>query len=422
MAAMTENVVAPAAQGHFTNLAGFADELLRALVCGDLDHVTELFDRQGRFRCGPLGLDGTWAEVRPTIERNQQRIGTHQHVGVSRMYGGDAFVDRHTAHWTNSDGSDGSVEVMVHARVRGSGSPDDPLRVIHFEEFFDPAGVPAPARDADATRRIVQRHVDSEFTNDVPSILATVSEWDVFFPQFTDSPAGHGVIAALDRAGARTFYETTRELFNAVRSTSLIGIYTPWYALRASIGEVQPAADPERGVFASQSVTIFPVAPDGIIGEISWLRDPLVDLFEGRAKEDPLPREARLQRNAALFAEYLDAWTTGRSAEAAALIADPCCWVRRTVQPATGSREYTELLEHAAVVNEYANEPMTAYRVKVVNQIVETYYVFAEFVLEPVEENGPEPRRMAALYPVSPDGLFVGELSYVVVGPDFRLG
>lgn len=419
---MSDNVVAPVTHDPATSLAAFADELLQALVSGDLDHVTELFDREGRFRCGPLGLDGTWAEARATIERNHRRIGAHEHVGVSRMYGADGFVDRHTARWTNSDGSPGALDVLVHAQVRGNGSPDDPIRVTHFEEFFDQVGVPTPTRDADTTRRIVQRHVDSEFTNDVPSILATTSEWDTFFPQLNDSPDGYVVIAALDRAGARTFYEKAREQFNAVRSTSLIGIYTPWYALRASIGGIQSVTEPERGVFSNHSVTIFPVAPDGIIGEISWLKDPIADVFEGRVKEDPLPRGTRLERNAALFADYLEAWTSGRGAQAASLIADPCCWVRRTVQPATGSREYTELLDHAAVVNQYENEPMTGYRVKVVNQIVEAYYVFAEFALEPVDEGGHESRRMAALYPVSPDGLFVGELSYVVAGPDFRLG
>jgi hypothetical protein len=419
-------------------LESFAQRLMDALIASNFVVVESMFTPAGRFCVERLGIDLQVHDACLHLASLHQDVGKHEHTDVRRLYLDDAFVDQHVARWHDSSGRPVAAEVCTVVRVEPPNASHNDYLVISFEEYLGEARViqaEPTLTGADLVRSNVQRHVDSEFVNDIDGILATISSYDVFFPQVASSPEGFKIVSAMDAAGARDFYVGTRQLYNAIRSTHLNAVYTPWYAFRASVGELErvrgdvdvATSGPDR--IEVPSATIFPVASDGIVGEISWVETSVADLFAGRSNdvEAGAARKARLRRNVDRFTEFQQAWPAGDAAWLSDLIDEPCCWITRTIRPSTDARHYCEMTTRRDVIDAYASASSTIASVEVLNRLVEPWYVFAEYCVRFVTpSNGPADesnvRRIAALYPMSDDGRIAGEFSYAIDGPTFLLG
>lgn len=402
------------------DLAGFAEDLFGRFRANDLDGVGELFADDGEFHAPALGLHGTFPEVRPALERLRSTVGQHRHDEVRWYFGADGFVDTHVATWADDRGAERTSEGCAVVRVVEQESGDG-FAVASFTEYG--ADELRSTLDNDLRERCHDRlhaHVRSEFTNDIDAIVETISREDVYFVVTGPSPDGIQSLVVEDLEGARQFYVDSRRVYEAVSSTSLDAVTTDWYSFRASVGHLRKAGEtsPDAPLVDIPSATLFPVAPDGIIGELSWTKYDLPALFEGeRYPQYPVSdgvSSELARRNADAFERFVDAWVGRDAAQLETLIDDDCLWARRVFNARHESGSNRTLSDRSEVVAAYMSSPPAA-NVEVITKLVSDWYVFAEYRFDAAldAEMAPQRLKAAALYPLTPDGRLKGEFSYI---------
>ena len=143
-------------------------------------------------------------------------------------------------------------------------------------------------------------------TNDVNKIMRTVSQ-DVCYimPDMTDERMPIGVLT--HREQVAEFYKNERTYFEVVSSTHVVELSTPWYTFYEGVAQTREVSTGR--IFANTTAILFPVAVDGIIGEILWGRESLAEVYQGRTRRntssaDPLEQR---QRHEGSHARFLDA-------------------------------------------------------------------------------------------------------------------
>lgn len=242
------------------------------------------------------------------------------------------------------------------------------------------------------------RHLRSEYSQDIDTVLATIETkgpWTWTLPSGgmasaedaeTGAPApARGVaeqlqyISATNMAEIRQQYEGMRDAVQVWDWISMTDIRTGYYMVTHGVAHLKDVAT--SSWFQLESVTLFPIGDDGILGEVQI--GDFANARPGRWPEVPrddgvvpLPRN-KLQATI-LHNEYMDAL---RAQDVDRIVA--------TFRPTTAnairnylSNEYTVLnAEGADQLRDYYQALFDRYVIKdirLINRVVESWFVFAD--------------------------------------------
>jgi hypothetical protein len=269
------------------------------------------------------------------------------------------------------------------------------------------------------------RHLRSEYSQDIDTVLATIETngpWTWTLPMGAMASAetgadGAGVevlryVSATNMAEIREQYVSMREQVELWDWISMTDLRSSWYMVTHGVGTL--TQKPDNNEFQVESVTMFPIGADGILGEVQigaianerhnrWpeVPSPGVDV--------PLPQK-RLEATI-LHNEFMDA-----------IRAEDVDRIVATMRPnvATAIRSY--LHDPYEVVNAEGATQLAAYyrslferfevrELRLVNRVVESWFVFAELhwiVAHRAGERGGELVEFctADIAPIDSDGKF----------------
>ncbi len=264
----------------------------------------------------------------------------------------------------------------------------------------------------------VHRHVASEETNDVAQVMATVSaEVCYMLPDVTGTSPE--LVVLTDRTEVQGYYADERNFMEIVSSTVLVGLTTDWYTFHESVSTTREVAT--GGHYQNDVAILFPVADDGIVGEILAARRPWHEVYAG--VPDPAdavgaPEVAARRREAqGAHQAFLESLAGGADAagffEPAARIAvrDPTVASGAYVASGPGG-----VGGRCDLVGRAIEEP----ELHVINRVVGDWYVFAEWAvrgrarvgLDGVRAGDPVELRSAGVFPVGGSGRLAGEQTY----------
>jgi hypothetical protein len=265
-----------------------------------------------------------------------------------------------------------------------------------------PSVLAALPHDRQTGRDRALEHGLAEATNDVPTIMDTVSMWDQHFALLVENEdGGLDLRLEVDRAGVQQFYEERVRDWLLEASYNLKKVQMPWYSLTESIGQL--FLNPTQQKSNSHVAVIFPVWTDGIIGEIMWepqFADPKADWRI----------EADISRRLIAFEQ---AWANGDVDTMMENVEDETRSVIRVVEVGGDRRQRTVAQSRAELISAWSEE--TAGRIidsAWTNRVVTQSYAFSSYRLNVELADRRVEREMARLLPVGPNGRFIGELSY----------
>jgi hypothetical protein len=253
-----------------------------------------------------------------------------------------------------------------------------------------------------AVRRVAQ-HVDAEHRNHVPEIMATISKWDVQYALLSAPAGGPDLMLATSQNEARSYYELDRTNWIHVRSDHLFEMATPRFVFHDSVGYLAPLDG--SAAIRPRAAVLFPVWPDGIIGEIAWLRPDW----------SPSPDDAQSAQVAVgqLHDQFVDCWSSGDVEGALELFDPDVCTVSRTAA-LDGDRRTLSVCRSVDQLraNWTSADAGRIQRLERVQLAVTEWYAFAVYRILMTLPGGPVERDMAAVYPVGRTGRLSGQLSY----------
>src|ERR1035437_7872681 len=83
-----------------------------------------------------------------------------------------------------------------------------------------------------------------------------------------------------DRDEVRQYYSDERNFLEVVDGSDLAEVSTDWYVFHEGLATTTEVRTGKQ--FSHTYAVLFPVAEDGIIGEILWPRQSLADLYAGK--------------------------------------------------------------------------------------------------------------------------------------------
>jgi ketosteroid isomerase-like protein len=222
------------------------------------------------------------------------------------------------------------------------------------------------------------RHIFSEFTQDPVQIAATLATdapiaWTLALPS-PDHGGAYRFRTGVTSDEVRLRYEELRSDLEIHGWEPMLEIRTGWYMMSQGVSQLRiPATGQMR---KGETVVMFPVGVDGILGELQV--GTVGRMPDGREppEEDRLPlrRMAVLAEHeeyiAALRAEDVDRIVSGHMADAAIAIRNYL----------TDESSLLNVAGHAAIRDHYSSL-FAKYRVidvQMVNRVSESWYVFAE--------------------------------------------
>ncbi|HEY6531825.1 MAG TPA: nuclear transport factor 2 family protein [Acidimicrobiales bacterium] len=236
----------------------------------------------------------------------------------------------------------------------------------------------AHAQVAERAGDLSWAHIYSEYTQDPPTIAETLATgvplaWTLALPSDADGGA-YRFRVGTTKDEVRQRYEELRQSLEIHGWEPLLEIRTGWYTMSQGISTLKmvPSGETTKG----ETVVMFPVGTDGILGELQV--GTVGRLPDGRAPvdEDRLPL-----RRMAVLAEHDDHMAALRAEDVEAIVA------AHVPDAAVAVRSYltdeSSLLHvvGSASIRAYYDELFTKYRVldvQLVNRVAETWYVFAE--------------------------------------------
>jgi hypothetical protein len=249
------------------------------------------------------------------------------------------------------------------------------------------------ARRAEVAANFAWEHLHAEYTQDIDQVLATLA---------TDSPLSWTLAEVVDEGDgtaqylAGTTMDEIRAQYQGMRHfveihgwEALVEIRESWYTLTHGVVKLKLL---ETGVFTrSETVTMFPIGEDGILGEVQigavgMRREVTPTPVDGSVVPDETQRRLdALQRHDA----YVHAF---RSEDVPAIVdanrANGAAAIRNYL-----TEQSTVLnVSGAAALGEYYAQLFDRYRVldvQMVNRIAESWYVFAELHWTVEERSGP---------------------------------
>jgi hypothetical protein len=267
----------------------------------------------------------------------------------------------------------------------------------------------AHAHVAERSGALTWKHIESEYTQDAHQIAATLA---------ADAPLAWTLAREGDSAGSWRFltgttvdeirdqYETLREAIEIHGWNALVEIRQGWYTLTHGVVTLKQVAS---GLTTqSETVALFPVGPDGILGELQI--GTVGRLPDGRTPSDE-GQQPPLTRLAALLAHdaYLDALRTENVDDIVAAHSPKGAVAIRSYLTEESSLLNTDDIE---AVREHFAELFHRYQVRdiqIINRVAEPWYVFAElhWIVEERAEGGRTLEFCTAeISPLDPEGKY----------------
>jgi predicted SnoaL-like aldol condensation-catalyzing enzyme len=248
------------------------------------------------------------------------------------------------------------------------------------------------ARHAEAAAALAWKHLHAEYTQDIDQVLATLA---------TDAPLSWTLAEVVDEddgsaryvAGTtideiRAQYEGMRHFVEIHGWEALVEIRESWYTLTHGVVTLKMV---ESGEFMrSETVTMFPIGEDGILGEVQVGGvGTRRDVSPAPASSSVVPDETQ-RRLDALHAHdaYVQAF---RAEDVSALVAANRANGAAAIRNYLTEQSTVLNVSGAAALGEYYASFFDRYHVRdvqLVNRIAESWYVFAELHWSVEERNG----------------------------------
>jgi hypothetical protein len=271
------------------------------------------------------------------------------------------------------------------------------------------------ARRAERAGALAWTHLEAEYTQDIEKVLATLATgapltWTL--PQMVSDDGAVTYLAGQDMTEIRGQYQALRHFVEIHGWEAMVEIRQGWYVMTHGVVTLKSVA---TGEFTrNQTVTMFPVGDDGILGEvqvgaIGARKEFDVPVAPVELASDGLPLPQRRLQNLAFHTRYVDAL---RNEDVDAIVA------ANRANGAAAIRNY--LTDMSSVLNTSGAAELGAYYtalferykvldVQLVNRVAETWYLFAELHWV-VEERGGARRTLefctAETSPLDPDGRY----------------
>ena len=247
------------------------------------------------------------------------------------------------------------------------------------------------------------RHLRSEYVQDIDTVLATIETdgpwtWTLPGDAMAATPTDGGgddddetlapltvpnevltYVSATNMNEIRQQYVEMRKTVELWDWISMTDIRSSWYTLTHGVGSL--TEKPLNTEFQVESVTLFPIGVNGILGEvqIGALANERINRWpETPSKNNKMPMPAKRLQATLLHNEFMDAL---RAQDVARILA--------TMRPnvATAIRSY--LTDEYTVVNAEGSSELGAYyealferfnvkEIRLVNRVVESWFIFAE--------------------------------------------
>jgi hypothetical protein len=278
-------------------------------------------------------------------------------------------------------------------------------------------GTPKPVTDRERALGVAERHVESEYTNDTEVILPTTSKKDAFFPIVFRKPDGSFQIEVFEGDGEpRGFYSRRATEIHLDGSDNITLLVADWYTVRHSIGTItlkEAMGDHRAGKQAkSPTVIIFPIADDGIIGELPWARFDLDTCIAKTAAGLPMADEHKDPiASSQLISNFVDAWKAGDRDALDSMLGNETFRVARVVDPSYSTTESHSQTERSDVLDYYAAGP--AGTLSTISQHITEWFAVVEYTFELPEAHAASRRKAICLYPLE-GGKVLGEISYSI--------
>ncbi len=243
----------------------------------------------------------------------------------------------------------------------------------------------------------VQAHLQAEFSNDIDQIMASVTS----DPRFAIITRENGqlefeVPETLD--GVREHYLNLRSTLDVLRSRQIRRIIGDWFVFQQSVATMRPRAAADAGLgaahdFAVDTAVLFPLAADGILGEIPWNRLSFGE-FQTVHSRHHEPATEELMNTVDLHEAFLAAWREGDPEGVAQLMVDDCALaIRDSTRPTGPMCVAAGRPDIAARLGQQFGcwRPIDG---KVLNLVVTDWYIFSNvrWTVEPRSDNGRHPQ------------------------------
>jgi hypothetical protein len=312
--------------------------------------------------------------------------------------GGDASASSDSANSVTS--RDAALSSNGVRSVQDEGNTDA-LRAYGIDNCSQDLRLP---HTASTSVDAVAAHAAAELTNDLGTILSSISAWDQNYAILTvNSDGSLNLKSAFTPDEIRQYYTANVAAFRTLPGEGRLNeVAGRWYDLvdtRASFAVLPdgPTLTGLRGVF------LFLTWPDGIIGEIFWPEPSWVKPF---AVEDPKELTAKL-------IAYENAWQSGNVDARLAAIEDQTCSSIGIAGLNTPRRKHFVAKTKDELRTAWNSpEAGTVVEFKRLHHVVSTYYVFAAYRTVLKVDDHEVVRETATLLPIGPNRKFIGELSY----------
>ncbi len=184
----------------------------------------------------------------------------------------------------------------------------------------------------------VMAHLRAEFSNDVDQIMDTVAPDPRFFIVTREQGKLELEVAETPEA-VRAHYVNLRTSLDVLRSRQIRRIVSDWFVLQQSVATMRPRGDDHSGDqrdFAVDTAVLFPIAAEGILGEIPWNRTSFAEAMGSRTIHHEPPTE-ELMETVDLHESFLAAWCSADESRVVELLDEDCALGVRSCTDVEGS-------------------------------------------------------------------------------------
>jgi hypothetical protein len=270
-----------------------------------------------------------------------------------------------------------------------------------------------------ASLRTAETHISTEYQDNLDITIATITKTD---PRFAFMPVPGRIKMETRAEGVRAFYENSRAVFQPAALRIRHQLTTDWYYFLEGVASRIAREDGKE--YTISSVTLFPKAADGIVGEFLWERYEVPDPSEDPARFDASVVAPGARTELPLYAvralrvhdRLVQALRANDAEGVAESFAEDFLLGARSYVP-----EYGPLVtgEGRAAAVAYWRAFFDRYRIEelsVLNRLTADWYVFAEHCITVSRRDdraaSSEQFRTATVYPIVGGGRIQGELGY----------
>lgn len=278
--------------------------------------------------------------------------------------------------------------------------------------------VPSYLERALASLRTAESHISTEYQDDLDVTLATITKSN---PRFAFMPSPGRIKLETRADGVRAFYEGSRAQFQPAALRIRHQLTTDWYYLLEGVASRVDRSDGKE--YTINSVTLFPAAEDGIVGEFLWERYEVPDPSEDESQFDSswapgartdLP--LRAVRALRIHDRLVQALRANDVDAVVRDFADDFLLAARSYLPRYGPMVTGEGRTAAAGYWRAFFDRFRIEELSVMNRLTADWYVFAEHAVTVTDRDDPAGGavqfRTAAVYPIVAGGRVQGELGY----------